>query len=84
MYILIEEYYNSMDDYCSTSVLMGSKNLELLKQYAIDNINSSFSQSDEIISNDGEGLFSAEVRTEGDFGETLIFSYTIKEVEVLK
>ena len=85
VFVLVSEYWNSLDDFSSTTVEKVSTNKETLKNYAKEKVkNFKRSKYDSIMIDDNEIEFKLQFRgnsyPESD-GTDYTITYEIKEVE---
>ena len=85
VFVLVSEYWNSLDDFSSTTVEKVSTNRETLKNYAKEKVkNFKRSKYDEISIDDNEKEFKLRFRgnsyPESD-GTDYMITFEIKEVE---
>ena len=85
VFVLVSEYWNSLDDFSSTTVEKVSTSRETLKNYAKEKVkNFKRSKYDDIMIDDSKKEFKLQFRgnsyPESD-GTDYIITYVIKEVE---
>ena len=85
VFVLVSEYWNSLDDFSSTTVEKVSTNRETLKNYAKEKVkNFKRSKYDDVMIDDNETKFKLQFRrnsySESD-GTDYTITFEIKEVE---